>query len=114
MVRPILEEVSKLQAGVDFAIAYSLEREDPGNIDFSTTTIPKVVGANTDDERRMAEAVYSAITEVVNVRDLRTAEAVKLTENTFRLVNIALVNELKVVFDGQNKEGCAADGRSGS
>ncbi len=100
VVRPILESASGLKSGVDFAIAYSPEREDPGNIDFSTTTIPKVVGANTDDERRMAGAIYSAITQVVEVRDLRTAEAVKLTENIFRLVNIALVNELKVVFDG--------------
>ena len=100
VVRPILEKESGLKAGVDFAIAYSPEREDPGNIDFTTTTIPKVVGANSDAERRMAGAVYSAITQVVEVRDLRTAEAVKLTENIFRLINIALVNELKVVFDG--------------
>jgi UDP-N-acetyl-D-glucosamine dehydrogenase len=100
IVRPILEETSGLTAGVDFAIAYSPEREDPGNIDFSTTTIPKVVGANSADEGAMAKALYGAITEVVEVRDLKTAEAVKLTENIFRLVNIALVNELKVVFEG--------------
>src|SRR5262249_49605710 len=74
VVRPILEEMSGLVAGVDFAIAYSPEREDPGNIDFSTSSIPKVVGADTEDERRMASALYGAITKVVEVRDLKTAE----------------------------------------
>jgi UDP-N-acetyl-D-glucosamine dehydrogenase len=99
VVRPILEK-SGLKAGVDFAIAYSPEREDPGNPDFGTSTIPKVVGADSDAERRMAIAVYEAITRPVPVSDMKTAEAVKLTENIFRLVNIALVNELKVVFEG--------------
>lgn len=99
IVRPILERRG-LKAGVDFAVAYSPEREDPGNAHFSTTTIPKVVGADSEDERRMAVAVYEAITKPVVVSDMKTAEAVKLTENIFRLVNIALVNELKVVFDG--------------
>lgn len=99
LIRPILEEASGLKAGVDFAIAYSPEREDPGNIQFGATSIPKVVGADTDPERRMATAVYSPLTQVVPVSDLKTAEAVKLTENIFRLVNIALVNELKVVFE---------------
>ena len=99
VVRPILE-TSGLRAGTDFAIAYSPEREDPGNIDFSTNSIPKVVGADTDPERRMAKAVYETITQVVEVSDMKTAEAVKLTENIFRLINIALVNELKVVYQG--------------
>lgn len=99
LIRPILEEASGLKAGVDFAIAYSPEREDPGNIQFGATSIPKVVGADTEAERRMATAVYSPLTQVVPVSDLKTAEAVKLTENIFRLVNIALVNELKVVFE---------------
>ncbi|MBY0423862.1 MAG: nucleotide sugar dehydrogenase [Parvularculaceae bacterium] len=99
VVRPLLER-SGLKAGVDFAIAYSPEREDPGNPDFGTSTIPKVVGADSDPERRMAIAVYEAITRPVPVSDMKTAEAVKLTENIFRLVNIALVNELKVVFEG--------------
>ncbi|NWG72337.1 MAG: nucleotide sugar dehydrogenase [Parvularculaceae bacterium] len=99
VMRPILES-SGLKAGVDFAIAYSPEREDPGNIDFDTTTIPKIVGADSDPERRMAVAVYETITEVVPVRDMKTAEAVKLTENIFRLVNIALINELKLVYGG--------------
>jgi UDP-N-acetyl-D-glucosamine dehydrogenase len=97
---PILEEISGLKAGKDFAIAYSPEREDPGNKDFSTHSIPKVVGANSDSERQMACALYSVITKVVPVSDLKTAEAVKLTENIFRLVNIALVNELKSVYGG--------------
>jgi UDP-N-acetyl-D-glucosamine dehydrogenase len=101
VVRPILEEKG-FRAGEDFAIAYSPEREDPGNAQFNTGTIPKVVGANTEAERRMAVSIYEAITKVVPVSDMKTAEAVKLTENIFRLVNIALVNELKVVFQGMD------------
>ena len=96
---PILERLSGLKAHKDFAIAYSPEREDPGNPFFSTTTIPKVVGAEYDDERRMAVAMYDNITQTVPVRDLKTAEAVKLVENIYRLVNIGLVNELKRVFE---------------
>src|SRR5690606_20088069 len=98
LVRPVLE-AGGLVAGEDFAIAYSPEREDPGNIQFGATSIPKVVGADTDAERRMAVALYSPLTQVVPVSDLKTAEAVKLTENIFRAVNIALVNELKVVYE---------------
>jgi UDP-N-acetyl-D-glucosamine dehydrogenase len=95
---PILEK-SGLKAGQDFAIAYSPEREDPGNANFETSTIPKVVGAPSPDELRMGVALYSGIVaQVVPVKDARTAEAVKLTENIFRAVNIALVNELKVVY----------------
>lgn len=99
IVRPILEDVSGLTSGVDFALAYSPEREDPGNIHFGATSTPKIVGADTAPERRMASALYGALTQVVEVADLKTAEAAKLTENIFRLVNIALVNELKVVFE---------------
>jgi UDP-N-acetyl-D-glucosamine dehydrogenase len=95
---PILERLSGMKAHEDFAIAYSPEREDPGNPNFSTTSIPKVVGANTDDERRMAVSMYGEITQTVPVKDLKTAEAVKLMENIYRLVNIALVNELQEVF----------------
>jgi UDP-N-acetyl-D-glucosamine dehydrogenase len=95
---PILENVSGLKAGQDFAIAYSPEREDPGNPDFHTASIPKVVGADTAAELSMAMALYGAITKPVPVSNLKTAEAVKLTENIFRLVNIALVNELKVTY----------------
>ncbi len=98
---PILEK-SGLRAGVDFAIAYSPEREDPGNPEFETSTIPKVVGASSDAERAMACALYGAIVPTVPVANLRTAEAVKLTENIFRAVNIALVNELKVVYEAMD------------
>jgi UDP-N-acetyl-D-glucosamine dehydrogenase len=98
VLKPILER-SGLRAGRDFALAYSPEREDPGNHDFSTASTPKIVGADSDAERRVACALYDAITATVPVSDTRTAEAVKLTENVFRFVNIALVNELKVSFD---------------
>ncbi|MBO0902422.1 nucleotide sugar dehydrogenase [Jiella sp. MQZ13P-4] len=100
LLAAILEQGSGLQAGRDFAIAYSPEREDPGNPDFDTNSIPKVVGADTAAAGDMAEALYATVTaRVVRVASMRTAEAVKLTENVFRAVNIALVNELKVIFD---------------
>ncbi len=100
VIKPILENATGLKAGVDFALAYSPEREDPGNLDYSTETIPKVVGADTPAERSMALALYGSFTKTVPVSDLRTAEAVKLMENIFRLINIGLVNELKSVFGG--------------
>ena len=100
VIKPILENTTGLKAGVDFALAYSPEREDPGNLDYSTETIPKVVGADTLVERTMALALYGSFTKTVAVSDLRTAEAVKLMENIFRLINIGLVNELKTVFGG--------------
>ena len=98
VLKPILER-SGLRAGRDFALAYSPEREDPGNHAFTTASTPKIVGADSEAERRAACALYDAITATVPVSDMRTAEAVKLTENIFRFVNIALVNELKVSFD---------------
>lgn len=98
VLKPILER-SGLKAGQDFALAYSPEREDPGNHAFPTASIPKIVGADSEAERRAACALYDAVTTTVPVGDTRTAEAVKLTENVFRFVNIALVNELKVSFD---------------
>jgi len=98
IMKPILEE-SGLTAGVDFGLAYSPEREDPGNIDFDTATIPKLVGADTEAERNMSEAVYDKIVKTVMVPNTRVAEAAKLTENIFRWVNIAMVNELKLIFD---------------
>jgi UDP-N-acetyl-D-glucosamine dehydrogenase len=98
VLKPILER-SGLRAGRDFALAYSPEREDPGNHAFTTASIPKIVGADSEAERRAACALYDTITATVPVSDTRTAEAVKLTENVFRFVNIALVNELKVGFD---------------
>jgi UDP-N-acetyl-D-glucosamine dehydrogenase len=98
VLKPILER-SGLRAGRDFALAYSPEREDPGNHAFTTASTPKIVGADSEAERRVACALYDAITATVPVSDTRTAEAVKLTENVFRFVNIALVNELKVSFE---------------
>lgn len=98
VLKPILER-SGLRAGRDFALAYSPEREDPGNPAFTTASIPKIVGADSEAERRVACALYDAITVTVPVSDTRTAEAVKLTENVFRFVNIALANELKVSFE---------------
>ena len=96
---PILEENSGLVAGEDFYVAYSPEREDPGNADFNTAKIPKVVGGHGDDALTLATALYdTAIVKTVPVSNCKTAEAVKLTENIFRSVNIALVNELKVVY----------------
>ena len=100
LIIPILEEESGLKSGEDFWVAYSPEREDPGNANFNTEKIPKVVGADSPDALQVALALYdAAIAETVPVGDTRTAEAVKLTENIFRSVNIALVNELKVVYE---------------
>jgi UDP-N-acetyl-D-glucosamine dehydrogenase len=99
VLRPILEE-SGLKAGQDFFLAYSPEREDPGNTYYSTRTIPKVVGGIDPTSSRLAVAVYAPIVPtVVPVSGTRVAEACKILENTYRAVNIALVNELKVVFD---------------
>ena len=99
VVRPILEATG-LSAGKDFWLAFSPEREDPGNIDHSTATIPKVVGADDPQSRALAIAVYRRFAkEIVQVSSSATAEAVKLTENIFRAVNIALVNELKLIYD---------------
>lgn len=98
VVRPILEETG-LKSGVDFYLAYSPEREDPGNPDFGTAGIPKVVGGDGHDALALAEALYGGfVVRTVPVSSAATAEAVKLTENIFRAVNIALVNELKVVY----------------
>lgn len=100
LIIPTLEEGSGLKAGKDFYVAYSPEREDPGNIRFNTGSIPKVVGGHGEDALRLAMAMYdTAIVKTVPVSDTRTAEAVKLTENIFRSVNIAMVNELKVIFN---------------
>ncbi len=97
---PLMEKGSSLKANEDFHVAYSPEREDPNNQDFSTRTIPKVVGADTEFGREAAISLYSQIVEeIVPVSGTSTAEATKLMENIFRAVNIALVNELKVIFD---------------
>jgi UDP-N-acetyl-D-glucosamine dehydrogenase len=84
----------------DFALAFSPEREDPGNPDFSTRTIPKLVGGVTARSTEIAAALYGAfIANVVPVSTARVAESAKLLENVFRCINIALVNELKMLFD---------------
>ena len=100
---PILEKNSGLKAGIDFYVAYSPEREDPGNPNFNTAKIPKVVGGHGEEALKLALAMYdTAIVQTVPVSDCKTAEAVKLTENIFRSVNIALVNELKVVYEAMD------------
>lgn len=98
VMKPILEE-SGLVEGVDFTLAYSPEREDPGNPNFDTSTIPKVVGADSQGARNMAKAVYDKIVKTVIVSNTRTAEATKLVENIYRWINIAAVNEMKVIFE---------------
>jgi UDP-N-acetyl-D-glucosamine dehydrogenase len=99
VLRPVLEG-SGLRAGEDFFLAYSPEREDPGNVYCSTSTTPKVVGGIDRASRDLAVALYGAVVpSVVPVSNTRVAEASKMLENTYRAVNVALVNELKVVFD---------------
>jgi len=98
VMKPILEE-SGLKEGVDFALAYSPEREDPGNPNFETSTIPKVVGADSEIAQAMAKATYDKIVTTVMVSNARTAEATKLVENIYRWINIATVNEMKVIFE---------------
>ncbi len=98
VMRPLFEATG-LKSGVDFYLAFSPEREDPGNPDFGTSTIPKVVGGDGADALALANAVYGElVVKTVPVSSSATAEAVKLTENIFRAVNIALVNELKVIY----------------
>jgi UDP-N-acetyl-D-glucosamine dehydrogenase len=98
-MRPVLE-AGGLKAGRDFFLAYSPEREDPGNKAFTTATVPKVVGGHTADCLRVARALYDQIVvRTVPVSSTQAAEAAKLLENIFRSVNIALVNELKMIFD---------------
>ncbi len=99
VLKPILER-SGLKAGSDFYLAYSPEREDPGRKDYGTSTIPKVVGGLNAKSRKLACELYSqAVTEVVPVSSCEVAEACKILENVYRSVNIALVNELKMLFD---------------
>ena len=98
-MRVILEE-SGLKAGEDFYLAFSPEREDPNNKDFSTSTIPKIVGGYTKKCLEIANTLYGQIVvKTVPVSSTRVAEAAKLLENIYRSVNIALVNELKMLFN---------------
>ncbi|MFO0823547.1 MAG: nucleotide sugar dehydrogenase [Gemmataceae bacterium] len=99
VVLPILER-GGLVAGRDFFLAFSPEREDPGNATYSVTSIPKVVGGLDDGSGDVACALYSAVVpKVVRVSTPEVAEACKILENTYRAINIALVNEMKVLYD---------------
>ena len=97
---PILQE-SGLEPGKDFFLAYSPEREDPGNPDYSASGIPKVVGGLEPASLELAQSLYShAVVNTVPVSSCEVAEACKILENTYRSINIAMVNELKILFDG--------------
>lgn len=99
VVAPILEEAG-LKAGSDFHLAYSPEREDPGNADYSAKGIPKIVGGMTEECSQLAGQLYDhAVAAVIPVGSCEVAEAAKILENVYRAVNIALVNELKILFD---------------
>ena len=98
LVKPILEK-SGLIAGKDFFLAYSPEREDPGNKEFSVSKIPKVMGGYTEECLKLTSILYkNIVSETVEVSSMETAESTKLMENIFRAVNIAMVNELKLVL----------------
>ena len=99
VLTPILASTG-LTPDEDFWVAFSPEREDPGNASYRTATIPKIVAGDGEAAGELALAFYSAIVDkAVPVSNTRTAEAVKITENVFRAVNIALVNELKLIYD---------------
>jgi UDP-N-acetyl-D-glucosamine dehydrogenase len=99
IVKPILE-TSGLRAGTDFFLGFSPEREDPGNPTYHTAAIPKVVAGDGPQAGALLHAFYGAVVDkIVPVSTPEVAEAVKITENIFRAVNIALVNELKVIYD---------------
>jgi UDP-N-acetyl-D-glucosamine dehydrogenase len=99
VMKPILEK-SGLKGDVDFWVAFSPEREDPNNPTYNTRSIPKVVGANTEEARKLVSALYDqVIVKTVPVSSSQAAEATKLLENIFRSVNIALVNEMKIILD---------------
>ena len=99
IVKPILEK-SNLKAGKDFFLAYSPEREDPGNKDFNMSKIPKIVSGYTGNCLELTKQLYETIVpETILVSSMEAAESTKLLENVFRAVNIAMVNELKIVFE---------------
>ncbi len=103
IVKPLLESLSPFREGRDLYLCFSPEREDPGNGKFNTRNIPKLVGASDPTALGLASALYAlAIDEVVSLPCAKIAEAAKLFENIFRSVNIALVNELKVILDAMN------------
>ena len=99
VVRPLLER-SGLRCGEDFFLAYSPEREDPGNLEYSTATIPRIVGGDGPVALALACALYGElVSQVVPVGSIEVAEAAKITENIFRAVNIALANEIKTIYE---------------
>ncbi len=99
LIRSRLEQTG-LKCGRDFWLAFSPEREDPGNKAFHTTNIPKIIGGVDKAAGDLAQALYKKVIEkTVRVSSARTAEAAKLTENIFRAVNIAMVNELKIIYE---------------
>jgi UDP-N-acetyl-D-glucosamine dehydrogenase len=99
LVQPLLER-NGLKAGIDFFLAFSPERVDPGNVRYTTRNVPKVIGGTTPDCAELASALYSvAVDSVVPVSSPRVAEMVKLLENTFRAVNIGLVNEIALMCE---------------
>ncbi|MEM7789881.1 MAG: nucleotide sugar dehydrogenase [Verrucomicrobiota bacterium] len=103
LLKPILESTSSLKVGVDLHLAFSPEREDPGNPDSKVKTIPKLVGGLSPACLEKATALYQQVIDtVVPVSSCRVAEAAKLTENIFRSVNIALINELKMIYAKMN------------
>ena len=98
-VLPVLERTG-LKCGTDYFLAFSPEREDPGNPHFQAATIPKVVGGFDEKSSDLASALYArVVVKVIRVSSMEVAEACKILENTYRAVNIALVNELKVLYD---------------
>ncbi|SCA58774.1 UDP-N-acetyl-D-glucosamine 6-dehydrogenase [Chlamydiales bacterium SCGC AB-751-O23] len=100
VVKPIIERNSSLRVGKDLFLCFSPEREDPGNPIYNTKNIPKVIGGIGEESLNLGDAVYSlGMSSVVRVKTTKEAEASKLLENIFRSVNIALVNELKMIFD---------------
>jgi len=97
-MKPIIEKESGLQEGKDFWLCFSPERVDPGNKDYKTDNTPKVVGALGDEAKQIAEALYGlAIQHLHIVSSPRVAEMVKILENTYRLINISLINELALL-----------------
>ena len=98
-VLPVLEATG-LRCGIDYFLAFSPEREDPGNPHFQAATIPKVVGGFDERSADLACAVYGhAVVKVIRTSSMEVAEACKILENTYRAVNVALVNELKILYD---------------
>ena len=108
ILKPLFENAAKasknkFKVGKDFYLAFSPEREDPNNLEFSTVTIPKVVGGVTPKCLKIAQALYDlVIIKTIPVSSTKAAEASKLLENIYRSINIAMVNELKMVFDRMN------------